>query len=227
MSKRPLTQHEKIRKIVLGAFFVAIAIWLGISKIGFIPLPLPIAAAQFFHIPIILAGIFVGPEIGFLCGIVFGFYAFLTYGSLFPWFVLIPARPFIGLTSYYAFMYVYSVINRKVAPIENPKKMNLIEYILIFLFLSPLVAIVNHMVRKKYVNLKYLIIPSVIAGIIGSLTNSVGTLGLGYYFKVFGKTIAVNNAAIISSIPVVIIEALIAAILVPMLVVPLYNYLHQ
>jgi len=183
ISKRPMTQHEKIRKIVLGAFFVAIALFLGISKIGFIPLPLPVAAAQFFHIPIILAGIFVGPEIGLLCGIVFGFYAVMTYGSMFPWFVLFPARTLIGVVSFYVFYSIY---------------------------------------RSKHI-----VLASVLAAICGSLTNSIGVMGLAVIFKVFGPTLQANMAVVYSTVPVIIIEAVLAAIIVPLVVVPLRSYLPE
>jgi uncharacterized membrane protein len=183
ISKRPLTQHEKIRKIVLGAFFVAIALFLGISKIGFIPLPLPIGAAQFFHIPIILAGIFVGPEIGLLCGIVFGFFAILTYGSQFPWFVLFPARPFIGLISFYIFF---------------------------------------GMLRFKNI-----LLASVLAAICGSLTNSVGVMGLAVFFRIFGPTLQANMAVVYSAMPVILIEAILAAVLVPLIVIPLKSFLPE
>lgn len=183
ITKRPMTQHEKIRKIVLGSFFVAIAVFLGISKIGFIPLPLPIAAAQFFHIPIILAGIFVGPEIGLLCGIVFGFYAVLMYGSMFPWFVLFPARTLIGVVSFYVFYSIYRT---------------------------------NHIA-----------LASVIAAICGSLTNSIGVMGLAVIFRVFGPTLKANMAVVYTTIPVIIIEAVLAAIIVPLVITPLRSYLPE
>ena len=72
-----------------------------------------------------------------------------------------------------------------------------------------------------------LTIPSIMGGIFGSLTNSIGTLGLGYIFKVFGPTIEVNRAAIITSIPVVITEAILAAIITPILVIPLHTYMNR
>jgi uncharacterized membrane protein len=183
ITKRPMTQHEKIRKIVLGSFFVAIALFLGISKIGFIPLPLPIGAAQFFHIPIILAGIFVGPEVGLLCGIVFGFYAVLTYGSMFPWFVLFPIRPLIGVVSFYVFFGIF---------------------------------------RSKHI-----VLASVVAAICGSLTNSIGVMGLAVIFRVFGPTLQANMAIVYSTIPVILFEAAAAAIIVPLIVVPLRAYLPE
>ncbi|MCE5223167.1 ECF transporter S component [bacterium] len=189
--EQKMSQHEKIRKITFGAILIAISLVLGMTGWGFIPLPLPIAGATIFHIPVILAGILVGPEIGFITGLVFGIFAFTKYSSLFPWFALIPARPFIGVTSYYVFELFYKLLNRQKGK-------------------SPF----------------HLTLPAALGGITGSLTNSIGTLGLGYFFKVFGKTIEVNRAAIISSIPVAILEAILAAILLPILVIPLYAYIH-
>lgn len=192
ITKRPMTQHEKIRKIVFGAILMAISIFLGISHFGFIPLPfLPIAGATVFHLPVIIAGILVGPEIGFLCGIIFAFAALFQFPT-FPWFALMPARPLIGVMSYYVFISIYRLIN-----------------------------------KTNISHIKYLFFPAMIAAIAGSLTNSIGTLGLGYFFKVFGKTIEVNKAAIVTSIPVVVMEAILAAIIVPILITPLYDYVTQ
>ena len=188
---QPISQHEKIRKITFGSILIAISLVLGITGWGFIPLPLPIAGATLFHIPVILAGILVSPEIGFLAGLVFGLFAFLKFGSLFPWFALIPARPFIGLVSYYVF--------------EGTKRL---------------------LSAYKQNQALLLTIPSALAGFLGSMTNSVGTLGLGYIFKVFGTTIEVNRAAILSSIPVVLLEAILAAVIVPVIVIPLYHFIH-
>jgi len=186
-----ISQHEKIRKITFGAILIAISLVLGMTGWGFIPLPLPIAGATLFHIPVILAGILIGPEIGFLAGLVFGFFAFMKFSSFFPWFALIPARPFIGPVAYYVF--------------EGMKRLFSIQ---------------------KQKNALSLTVPSAVAGFFGSMTNSVGTLGLGFLFKVFGETLEVNKAAIVSSIPVVILEAILAAVIVPVIVIPLYHYIH-
>lgn len=192
MERKTMSQHEKIRKITFGAILIAIGLVLGMTGWGFIPLPLPIAGATIFHIPVILAGILVGPEIGFITGLVFGIFAFTKFSSLFPWFVLIPARPFIGVAAYYIFELFRTLFN-----------------------------------RQKGSSSLHLTLPAALGGITGSLTNSIGTLGLGYFFKVFGETLEVNRATIVSSIPVVIVEAILAAILVPILVIPLYSYIHS
>lgn len=192
MEQRETSQHEKIRRITFGAILIAISLVLGLTGWGFMPLPLPIAGATIFHIPVILAGILVGPEIGFITGLVFGIFAFTKFSSLFPWFALIPARPFIGVASYYIFD-----LFRK-------------------LFI--------HQKGTSPLNLTF---PAALGGIAGSLTNSIGTLGLGYIFKVFGTTIEANRVAIVSSIPVVVLEAILAAIITPLLAIPLYNYIHS
>jgi len=192
MKQRVMSQHERIRQLTYGAILIAISLVLGFTGWGFIPLPLPIAGATIFHIPVILAGILVGPEIGFLAGLIFGIFAFNTFKSAFPWFALIPARPFIGLVSYYVFIFFRKIFSS---------------------------------MKAKYP--LSLTIPSIMGGIFGSLTNSIGTLGLGYIFKVFGPTIEVNRAAIITSIPVVITEAILAAIITPILVIPLHTYMNR
>ena len=67
-----------------------------------------------------------------------------------------------------------------------------------------------------------MVVAATLAGIFGSLTNSVLTLGLGVVFRVLGPTLAANLAAVATSIPVVIIEAVAAAIICSAIVVALY-----
>ena len=60
-----------IKEITTGAVLIAISIVLGITGLGFIPLPIPVLAGTIFHIPVIIAGILLGPEMGFITGLVF------------------------------------------------------------------------------------------------------------------------------------------------------------
>jgi uncharacterized membrane protein len=164
---------RETKKLVLGALLISIAMVLGFTGWGFFPLPLPIKGATVFHIPVILAGIMLGPWYGFITGCVFGAFAIQQY-PMFPWFVLFPARPLIGVVAGLVF-----------------KLINLLD--------------------------KSKVISAGIAGIMGSFTNSIVTLGLGVLFRVFGPALDTNLAVVYSSIPVVLIEAILAAILVPII----------
>ena len=177
-----------IKEITTGAILIAIAFVLGVSGLGFIPLPIPVLAGTIFHIPVIIAGILLGPEMGFITGLVFGLFAFQQFAGAFPWFVLIPGRPLIGLAAYYSFTGVKNLLQR-------------------FKTINPIT------VRT---------VSSSIAGILGSLTNSVATLGLGIIFRVLGGTYLENfQKLVIPAIPAIIAELILAGIIVPTVVIPL------
>ncbi len=162
---------SETKKLVLGAMLISISLVLGFTGWGFIPLPLPIAGATIFHIPVILAGIMLGPWYGVMTGCVFGAFAIQQF-PMFPWFVLFPARPLIGLVAGFVFMFV------------------------------------SRFDKKK-------MIAAASAGVLGSFTNSAVTLGLATIFRVFGETLEANLAVVISVIPVILTEAVLAAIIAP------------
>jgi len=186
---QPISQHEKIRQITLGSVFIAISLVLGITKIGFIPLPLPTLAGTIFHIPVILAGMLLNPFIGLVCGLIFGVTALMAYPQ-FPWFVMIPGRLVIPIVSYLVFHGLMLLLKT---------------------------------VRSIHLKLS---IAGLITGALGSVTNSACTLGLAYIFRVFGKTGPENWKVIVTIIPVAFVEMVLACILVPSLIIPLYLYFN-
>ena len=120
------------RQIVISGLLVALALVLGVTGLGFIPVPTPAGAATLMHIPVELAGILEGPVVGSFVGLIFGLF---TLRFLADPRVVIPARLMIGIVSYL----VYAGCGKK--PWSIP-----------------------------------------IAAIAGSLTNTVGTLGLAVLF---------------------------------------------
>ena len=93
------------RKITVAAALSAIAVVLGATQLGFIPVPTPAGHATIMHIPAILGGILEGPVVGVVVGAIFGIYSFLDAST--PIFkdplVAIFPRLFIGLFAYYAY----------------------------------------------------------------------------------------------------------------------------
>ncbi|MCL2128714.1 MAG: ECF transporter S component, partial [Treponema sp.] len=90
----------RIRKIVIGGVFSALVIVLGLTGLGFIPLPAG-AAITILQAPVIIAAILEGPLVGFCIGLLFGIFslvqaalagftpvdiAFLQH----PWLALVP-----------------------------------------------------------------------------------------------------------------------------------------
>jgi len=94
------------RSIVITGMLGAIAIVLGASGLGLIPVPTPAGRATILHIPAILGGIIEGPVVGALVGLIFGLFSFLNAASPMsadPIVAIVP-RIFIGVVSYYVFV---------------------------------------------------------------------------------------------------------------------------
>ncbi len=93
------------RKIVVAGILAAIAILLGSTPLGFVPVPTAAGSATTMHIPAIIGGVLEGSPVGWLIGTIFGVYSFLrAQVPLFkdPLVAILP-RMFIGITAYYAY----------------------------------------------------------------------------------------------------------------------------
>ncbi len=93
------------RGIVISGVLGAVAIVLGATRIGFIPMPTGINAT-IMHVPAIIGGILEGPLVGALVGTIFGIYSFVQ--ATIPMFkdpiVAIVPRIFIGIFAAWAYM---------------------------------------------------------------------------------------------------------------------------
>ncbi len=93
------------RKIVISGILGAVAILLGVTRIGFIPVPNLSGNATIMHVPAILGGVMEGPVVGALTGTIFGIFSFLN--ATIPLFadplVAVLPRIFIGVTAYLAY----------------------------------------------------------------------------------------------------------------------------
>jgi uncharacterized membrane protein len=66
------------RQIVVAGIIGGIALFLGFTRLGFIPVPIPlIGNATIMHIPAIVGGVLEGPIVGLLAGAIFGVFSFL------------------------------------------------------------------------------------------------------------------------------------------------------
>lgn len=110
-----------IRQLVIIGMLSAISIVLGVTGLGFIPIP-PVKAT-IMHIPVIIGAILEGPLVGGLVGLIFGVFSMIqsittptpvSFVFMNPIVSVLP-RILIGIVSYY----VYSAIktNKKVIPI--------------------------------------------------------------------------------------------------------------
>jgi uncharacterized membrane protein len=93
------------RRIAITGILAAIAILLGWTRIGFIPVPNLSGNATIMHVPAIIGGVLEGPIVGLLVGGIFGAFSFLQ--ATVPLFkdplVSVLPRLFIGVTAYYSY----------------------------------------------------------------------------------------------------------------------------
>jgi len=163
------------REIVIAGVIGGVALFLGATRLGFIPVPIPfIGNATIMHIPAIVGGALEGPVVGALAGLIFGIFSFL-YADV-PIFkdpiIAILPRVLIGVVAWAVFVGL----------------------------------------RRWSVDLA-----SVAAGLLGSLTNAAGVLLLGLVLPL-GEQSYLTPALVAASIPQVIAEAILAAVVTVVLV---------
>lgn len=95
-----------VRRIVITGILAAIAILLGITRLGFIPVPNVSGNATIMHVPAIIGGVLEGPLVGLLVGGIFGIFSMLqdTTGLFRNPLVAVIPRLFIGVAAYYAYV---------------------------------------------------------------------------------------------------------------------------
>lgn len=157
------------RQIVMAGVLGGIAVFLGATRLGFIPVPTLAGNATIMHVPAILAGALEGPVVGLLTGAIFGIYSWL-YAEV-PLFkdpiIAIGPRLLIGVVAWAVF-----------AALQN---------------------------WNVY-------LASVLSGVLGSLTNTVGVLGLGVILGYLPL------AAVVPIIPQAVAEAILAAVVTAVVV---------
>lgn len=152
-----------VRQIVIAGILGGIAIFLGATQLGFIPVPNVAGRATIMHVPVILGGALEGPVVGTIVGLIFGIFSFITAETPIardPMVSILPRLP-IGIVAWAVFAALRS---------------------------------------------RSLDLASAAAGVLGSLTNTIGVLGmavlLGY----------LPLAATVPILPQAIAEAVLAAV---------------
>ena len=155
------------RRIVIAGVLGAIAIVLGVTQLGFIPVPNISGRATIMHVPAIIGAVLEGPLVGVLAGLIFGIFSWLQNDTLGNPIVAIVPRILIGITSW--------LVYRSLAKVNGD-------------------------------------LAAAVAGVVGTLTNTVFVLGLAVVFGI------IPLALIPTIIPQAIVELIIAAILTPLVV---------
>ena len=185
-----------VRKMTVIGILSAISIIMSLTPIGYIPIN-PVMSLTIMHIPVIIGAIVEGPLVGMIIGFVFGMTSLLkaltspsvtNFISLNPLVSVIP-RMLIGLVSYYAYVFISNIMDKMVS-----KKSD-----------------------KDIKSSKFKISPAAITGIIGTLTNTVGYLGMAYilYGQRFADAYISNNPDASGFSPAYILFGLVGANAIP------------
>lgn len=101
-NKRYFWRGITVRKIVIAGVLSSITILLGVTRLGFVPIPTAAGAVTIMHIPVIIGAIMEGWGVGLVIGFIFGLSSFLN--ATIPIFkdplVSILPRLFIGIAAY-------------------------------------------------------------------------------------------------------------------------------
>jgi uncharacterized membrane protein len=117
-----------VRSIVITGILAAISILLGVTRIGYIPVPNLSGDATIMHVPVIIGAILEGPVVGTLVGAIFGITSMLQGGGTVfadPLVSVLP-RLFIGVAAYYSYValrgsneYVAVIVSSIVGTLTN------------------------------------------------------------------------------------------------------------
>lgn len=112
-----------LRQMVVVGMLSGISIFMGLTGLGFIPLPF--MKATIMHIPVIIGAIVEGPVVGALVGSVFGIFSiyqaftaptptsFIFYNPI----IAIVPRILIGIVSYYVYTLLKNKFKKESVPI--------------------------------------------------------------------------------------------------------------
>lgn len=206
MSNICVKSSFNIRKMTIVGVLGAISAVLGMTPIGFIPVG-P-TNATIMHIPVIIGAIVEGPIVGMLVGLIFGIFSLIRaitvptvispvfYNPL----VSILPRVLIGLVSYYTYVAVRKMNKKTSVFVLSTIWIGVLAY-LIYAFVNNISNYTEGNVSLKalafsgalviitlvigwlsYKKFNYNALDIVISTIAGTLTNTIGVLGMIYLF---------------------------------------------
>ena len=118
MENLKIKKAISVRKLSIIGMLSGISIFMGLTGIGFIPLPF--MKATIMHIPVIIGAIIEGPIVGAIVGLVFGLFSIyqnITAPTLLspifmnPIIAIVP-RVLIGIISYYVYRFIKNKFNK-------------------------------------------------------------------------------------------------------------------
>lgn len=226
------------RKLVIAGMLSAISIFLGVTRLGFIVIP-PISAT-ILHVPVIIGSIIEGPVVGGVIGLVFGLFSMYnaftapTPTSFLFWNPIIALLPriLIGIVSYYVYRAMIKGVNKNLkitvllasaiisvllffttSSLAHNTILAIVVAILLFAVLTFIMLKFKHRNKEEALSIGA-------AAVIGTLTNTLGVLGLAYiiYLEKYATTLGITTEAagtvllgvgVTNGIPEALISALI------------------
>ncbi len=218
------TQERSIRRIVTAGLLLAITLLLGLTPVGFIPVPTPAGSATIAHIPAIIGGILEGPLVGLIVSLGFGFASFLSPSVPVkdPLVIILP-RLAIGVVA----ALVYFGLRRASRPVLMTILLVILAAVLwaayvvsqSVLWLGIAIAVVA--LGAAVYSLLWLrkgdtqVVGLAAAGVAGSLTNTVLVLGAAVLRQLPGVTSEVAlSIGLMQGIPEAVVSAIIVVAVV-------------
>lgn len=206
----PVATRERTRGLILLSMFTAIIFLLAFTPIGLIDLPL--IKATILHVPVIVGSILLGPRKGAFLGFVFGLCSLLknTLAPSLLSFAFSPFMPVPGMEYGSLWALVICFVPRV-----------LVGVLPWFVYRAVAVLFRNHSKGGRSIGV-------VAAGIVGAFTNTILVMGL--IFVVFQEAYAAVKDIPVDAVLGVILgvvgangipEAIVAAVLVPVISLPL------
>ena len=186
MAKNAVLQRESTKQLALFSMFAAIIVLLAFTPIGFIQLPF--IKATIVHVPVIIGSIMLGPQMGGLLGGIFGLVSLIN-NTMFPTissFVFSPLIPLPGTDrgSFRALLVCF------------------IPRILVGVFPWLVYRGLQKLIKKKNSTMAL-----AIAGIAGSITNTLLVMHLIYFL--FQDAYATVRAVTIDAVYGVILSVIL------------------
>ncbi len=196
VNQRKTVKKLDVRKMTIIAMLSAISIIMSLTPIGYIPIN-PVMNLTIMHIPVIIGAIVEGPLAGMIIGFVFGATSLLkaltaptvtNFISLNPLVSILP-RMLIAIVSYYSYIFISNMIDKAISRKSD----------------------------EGIKNSKLKIVPAAFTGVIGTLTNTIGYLGMAYilYAQRFAEAYISSNPNASGLNPAYILFGLVGANAIP------------
>ena len=198
--------NKQTKNLVQIALLVAVMIVLNFTNLGLITIPFSPLKVTTLHIPVIIGACLMGPKMGGILGFLFGLLSFISNSFVTPIVTSFVFTPFYSLGDYHGNFGSLIIC--------------FVPRVLIGVFAG---LIFQWMANKKC----RIYLSGLVAGLIGSLTNTI--LVMGGIALFFGNEYAsaksstllavIGTAVGVNGIP----EAIVAAILTAAIVTPLFK----